>query len=931
MLQSAESHSATASAPSPPRLLRTKLLVPQTHPDVVGRPRLLSRLDRCPQYPLTLISAAAGFGKTTLLSAWVMNCGSAAVWVSLDARDNDPTRFWSYAIAALQTRWPEIGQTAQAMLHAPQPPPIEGVLTALLNDIAGQAEPCILVLDDYHAVTDAAIHQGVAYLVDHLPPQVHLILASRADPPLPLARLRARRQLLEVRGADLRFTQEEAEAFFNQVMGLTLAADDVATVDALVEGWAAGLQLAALSLQEMPDIAAFVHAFSGSHRYIFDYLAHEVFQRQSEAVQSFMLRTAPLHRLSGDLCDALTGRHDSQHQLEALERANLFLVPLDPERRWYRYHHLFSDFLGALMRETLSPDACTELHRRASRWYAAHEEPHDAIHHALAADDVSEAVNLVKAAARAQFERSELRTVLGWLQALPADVVVQDAHLGIIGGWATLAMGRGEETASYVAAAEAALHAESSGAKASLPRHVQGGLAEIAIIRASLAFNRMDLADVMAQCRRAQAYLRPGVDGIFNERLGLLGIVAFDAALASEYSGDTAAAVRAFEAANDLFRQDVNSHVLPMSLSHLAQLQVLQGQLRAAAVTYERARAAADSGAVRSPLGGLAFTGWGTLLYEWDDLASAGAFLRQGLELGERWSEWEIILAGYGGLIRIALACGETDRARELLDTVDAEAERMHVAWVGSTIEGFRALVAHDQDAHTIVEAWAKTLIHMDAGPISYAEEPQALLLARLLVGLGRLDRALALLARLLPQLRAQGRMGRVIEARVIEAAGLDAQGERLAALDALTEALTLAEPEGYLRTFIDAGERVFALLEEITIAPAYTARLLTAARQARAADETPDGAEPSDPPAHSAERVPAQALSPGALLDPLSDRELEVLALVAEGLTNQAIANRLFISINTVKTHARHIYEKLDVHNRAQAARKAMALNLLD
>ncbi|MBN1247112.1 MAG: hypothetical protein JXC32_05600 [Anaerolineae bacterium] len=922
MPQPAEPHSANPSGTPLPRLLRTKLLVPQVHPEVVPRPRLLSRLDGGLRCPLTLVSAAAGFGKTTLLSAWIASRGMDAAWVSLDERDDDPRRFWAYVIAALQTQWPEVGATAAVMLQTPQFPPIEGVLTELLNDVASQEGQHVLVLDDYHVIDAEAIHHGIGYLVDHLPPQLRLVLSSRTDPPLPLALLRARRQVLELRSADLRFTSDEASAFLNEVMRLSLDANDLAALDTLIEGWAAGLQLAALSLQDVADVGAFVGSFSGSHRYVFDYLAHEIFYRQPETLRAFLLRTALLPRLSSDLCEAVTGHENGQALLEALERANLFVLPLDRERHWYRYHRLFADFLRAQMRDQLPSDEIADLHRRASHWFGMREEYDDAISHALAAEDVPATMALVRRAAKEQFKHSELQTFLGWLGALPREAVARDAYLSMAGAWAALALGQNEPAESYIRSVELALGSPDTATGKQLLDRVAGVRAEVSVIRASLAFNRMDLSAVKRLCHEAQTYMAEGQDGVFNDRVSLLGIAAFDQALAREFSGETDAAVRAFEQANVLLREDENSHVLPMSISHLAQLQVQRGQLRAAAATYEAACDSVDVGPARSPLGGLAFTGMGSLLYEWNHLDAAETYLRQGLELGQRWSEWEILLAGYTGLVRIALARGQVACASEVLEKCASEAERMAVAWTQPVVQGLQAVLALRRGEVGVAEQWAAQTRHLDAGPIPYPLEAQALLLAQICVALGQVDRGLDLVSRLLPTVRQGGRYGRVIEARVIEACARAAQGDRPTALTALAEALQLAEPEGYVRTFVDAGDQLIALLHEVDVLPGYTARLLAAASESKPERMGDTTKAPQMVSGASDAPIPPEALS---------DRELEVLALMAEGMTNQAIADSLFISINTVKTHARHVYEKLGVHNRAQAAHKAAELHLLD
>jgi LuxR family transcriptional regulator, maltose regulon positive regulatory protein len=403
-------------------ILATKLYLPRLRPNVVSRPRLLERLNDGLHRKLTLVSAPAGFGKTTLISEWVKRIERPTAWLSLDEGENDPARFLAYLVAALQTIAANIGEGVLDVLQSSQPPPPEAILTALLNDLTTIRDHFVLVLDDYHVIDAKPIDQALTFLLDHLPPQMHLVITTREDPQLPLARLRGRGQLTELRAADLRFTRFEAAAFLNQVMGLSLSAEDIAALEDRTEGWIVGLQLAALSMQGHQDIAGFIRAFAGDHRYIVDYLVEEVLQRQPEPVRSFLLQTSILDRLSGPLCDAVTGQEEGNVRLEALERGNFFVVPLDDKRHWYRYHHLFAEVLAAHLMEE-QPDQVSTLHRRASAWYERHGSPSDAIRHALAAEDFGRAADLVELAVPAMRQNRQEATVLGWLKALPGELV----------------------------------------------------------------------------------------------------------------------------------------------------------------------------------------------------------------------------------------------------------------------------------------------------------------------------------------------------------------------------------------------------------------------------------------------------------------------------------------------------------------------------
>ena len=899
------------------RLLRTKLFVPQVHAELVARPRLLTRLDAGHRCKLTLISAPAGFGKTTLLSTWIAERDEPVAWVSLDDRDNDPPRFWAYVIAGLQSVWPDVGETASAMLHAPQAPPIQGILTELLNDVAEQKEAVALVLDDYHAITDDDIHAALTFLLENAPPQLHLIIASRTDPPLSLPLLRARRQLVELRAADLRFTIEEAEAFFDQMEGLSLDDEDVTALESLTEGWAAGLQLAALSVLEVDDVSAFIQTFSGSHRYIFDYLAHEVLNRQPSAVHAFLLQTAILDRFNASLCEAVTGDVESQKVLERLEAANLFIVPLDQRRHWYRYHHLFSDFLQAQLEQEVEPQERVDLHQRASVWCEAQGYPSAAIQHALAAEDDERAAALIRQVTGEMFQRSELRTLLQWIEALPEPLLAEDAFLNMAMAWALLATGQSEAVAPHIQAVERLLEisVDEVDASCELPADIRGALAEIACIRASLAFNRFDLARAQALAQKALACLAdPQAHGLYNQNLSLRGVAAFSSASAHEYAGETSAAVAVFEDAVDVIREDQNMHLLPVSISHQGQLYVVQGQLHDAAQTYETALASMDGDMPPSPLSGVAYTGLAQVLYEWNDLQQAVAHLERGVELGKQWVSWDVLLPGYAMLSDIAVARGDPEQALAYLDTLTEYVQQWEdIQWALPAIASHRALVAVRRGDVDAAAEWAASSELNESGPIPYVQEGDALVLVRVWLAQGRADAAVALLTRLLASNEAAERWGRVIKVLVLQALAFAELGNREAAVTALTRAVERAEPEGYVRTFIDEGAPLHALLAHVDVLPAYVTTL-----QAAFAEPEPEPAEDATVPVSQ------------PLIEPLTDRELDVLRLIAQGLTNQEIADALFISVNTVKTHAKHIYEKLNVRNRAQATTRAAEMGLL-
>jgi LuxR family transcriptional regulator, maltose regulon positive regulatory protein len=921
----ADSVSVSQPLASRARLLRTKLFVPQAHPDLVPRDRLLRRLDDACRARVTLVSAPAGFGKSTLLSTWIAQRGLPVGWVSLDARDNDPIRFWSYVVAALEGTWEGPWGIAWTMLQSPQPPPIEGVLIELLNALAGVEGAVLLCLDDIHEIVDAAIHESLSFLVEHLPPHISLVLSGRSDPPLPLAQLRARRQLVEFRASDLRFTADEAEDFLSRVMGLTLRAEEVATLASRTEGWVAGLQLAALSIQDVVDTGPFLANFSGEHRFIFDYLAQEIIARQPVERRSLMIATSLLSRMTGGLCTALTGHHDGQAVLEALERDNLFVSPLDRERRWYRYHGLFHDFLRAQVVDFFSPEAIAALHRRAAVWYADHGDVPEAVEHALEAQDFAWARDLIDGTLPEMLKRGELRLLLGWLDRLPPSLVRDDRHLSMAAAWAHLAMGRQEAVEPHLRNVERVIGAEAGNkvtASEKLSLAQRGALAEICCIRATLSFNRADLAGVIAISERALAYLGEDVTrGVLSNRPEIQSIAAFNSAVAQEFSGHTEAALTGFATAIALLRETANHHLLPLAISHFAQLHVLQGHLREAATIYQEALHEVERHGTPSPLSGMAYVGLGTLLYQWNELDRAAEYLQQGIDMGRPWSHWESLVGGYIGLGRIDLARGDAAQAMRRLDELAETTQLLKMEWAWPSIHAHRALLSAWNGKVEAARDWVRTCELPQEGEIPSAIESHALTLARVLLAQGALWEARATLDRLLAGAERAGRLNRVIEASVIQAAVYKAGGDEVAALGALERALGLAESEGYVRVFLDEGAPMQLLLKQLAPRVGYAERLL---REHDGTSPRPIASGLSDALRLGRDR-PAYGL-----LDDLTERELEVLALMAEGLTNQAIADRLYVSINTVKTHAKHIYEKLGVRNRAQATLRAVDLGLL-
>ncbi len=905
-------------------LLTTKMRIPQPRPDCVSRPRLIQRLNQGLTTPLTLVSAPAGFGKTTLVSEWARQSVEEeppfrVVWLSLDEADNDPVRFWTYCFAALNTLCPGIGEGPFARLRSPQPPAIESVLTLLLNEVAAlppedRKSPLVVVLDDYHLIRVHAIHAGLAFLLEHMPPHLRLVIATRADPPLPLARLRARGELTELRAADLRFTRDEAATFLNRTMRLNLSEEDVAVLATRTEGWIAGLQLAALSVQGRDDAPAFIRAFSGSHRYVLDYLAEEVFERQPEDVQAFLLRTCLLKRLTGPLCDAMLddgkpGR--GQAMLERLEAANLFLVPLDDERRWYRYHSLFAEFLQARLRRT-RPALIPELHRRAAAWHARQGLLAEAIGHALAAEDFEGAAELIERVAETTVFHREVATLLGWLDALPEALVRARPTLCLYHAWARV-------FAAQFDAAEARLQDLERFGREDPSVH-----AHVTTMHAVIACHRGQVARAVECSRQALKALPP-------EAVPLRAMVAINLILNlfadSNISRELLQVQQVLQEAARTSRAAGDVYTAVVTRNFLATLKVAQGQLPQAADFYRQTLRLADDAGPRGepPLSlGATHIGLAKILYEWNDLDGAMRHLTAGIELNEAgasrsiFNEASMVLAeGYATLARVSQAQGDAAGARRAMQAAEEHAQISGGAWLTGKVAACRARLALLLGDLEEATRWAETCGPSAHDPVTYRRHEEYTTLARVLTALGRPEEALALLDRLLQAVKTAGLTGWAAEGLMLQALAWDARGSEARAMSALEKALTLAAPAGYVRLFVDEGTAVERLLRRVVstrrrlVAPDYVEKLLRAFQSEKA------------------------GLLPGAshsttLVEPLTKRELEVLHLLAAGLTNREIARELVITVGTVKRHLHTIYGKLGVRNRTQAAARTRELGLL-
>ena len=901
-------------------LLETKLYVPRSRGGRVPRPRLSERLDRGTASKLTLVSAPAGFGKTTLLTEWLA-AGPArptgerlVAWLSLDRADNDPASFWTYVIAALRTVAAGVGESALAFLQAPQPPPIETVLTALLNDLGATASEIVLVLDDYHVIDAGDVQEGMAFLLDHLPPWLHVVIASRADPALPLARWRARGELVETRAAELRFTPDEAAVYLNETMGLQLTASDVAALEGRTEGWIAALQLAALSMQGRDDAADFIAGFAGDDRYVVDYLVEEVLQRQADRVQDFLLQTSILDRLSGPLCDAVTGQGGGRAMLEALDRGNLFLVPLDDRRRWYRYHHLFADVLQARLLDE-RPGQVPDLHRRASVWYEQNGEQSAAIGHALAGADFGRAADLVELAIPAMRRTRQEATARGWLGVIPDEVIRVRPVLSMHFAWALVSVGEFEEAEVRLRDAERWLDTTTDIRAGSPTRPAEMVVvndeeyrrlpAGIELYRAALAMARGDAPGTIRHARRA-------IDHSPEEDHLVRASAAGMSGLAFWTTGDLAAGYSAYaDCIAGLRRAGHIADIFGCAVA-LADIRLTQGRLGEAMRTYEQTlQGVPEQGG--PVLRGTAdmYVGMSEVYRERDDLPTAIRQLLTSQELGEHNGlpqnryRWRVAMA------RIRQAEGDLAGALDLLN----EAERLYVGDMFPNVRpvpAWKARVWIAQGSLGEALGWAREQGLSVDDDLSYLREFEHITLARMLLA-QRVEpdvhQAARLLERLLLAAEEGERTGRVIEILVLQALAHQRLGDIPAALACLERAVTLAEPEGYVRVFLDEGPPVASLLKALAkqgIARNYVRRLLAAV-----------GETGHDSPVKQ------------ALIEPLSERELDVLRLLGSELDGPAIARELMVSLNTIRTHTKNIYAKLGVTSRRAAVRRAAELGL--
>jgi LuxR family maltose regulon positive regulatory protein len=879
----------------------------------------MERINRGQEKALILISAPAGYGKTTLASTWLREAELSAAWLSLDEGDNDPTRFLQNLIAALQKIHPAIQPDMLSMLLGSQPASYEALLCIIMNEITEQEGPFILVLDDFHLIHAQPILDMLAFLLEHIPPQMHLAILSRTDPPLPLFRLRARDQVIEIRAEHLRFNNEEAATFLNEVMGLRLPADDISAMEMRTEGWIAGLQLAGLSLQGCQDPHSFVSAFTGSHHYIMDYLTEEALKLQPERVRTFLLKTSILDNMCGALCDAVTENResrvensdsslgpDSQPLLEYLERSNLFIVPLDERQHWYRYHHLFAEML-ALRLEHLYPGELIELHRRASRWYEINDMIPEATRHALTAGDLARAAQLVEQHGCSLIMSGESFTLLKWVEAVESYTQTHP-WLAILKAWAHALSGQLDQV-------EPALQRA-----AGLFSALEGSI-EVKIMVGSMAAVRAHVANLNGDSQTAASYALGALEYLPDSNdfsCSLRSVATSILGDASWVCGNLEEARQAYLEAVQISQAAGNLYMSIISKTNLAEVLMEQGELhQAARILAETLENTSRPDGQKLPLADRIYASLGKISYEWNELDEANRYIHQSIELCRQWGNDNLLSRGYIMMARLEQAKGNPDNARQALQTADT------LVWAG------RLAPRQSSGVHS---AWARWWITQgyperaeyysrlagrtaDSLPkdfdIPHLQEPEFLLLLRLWLAQGKHEVVLALSGRLLPKAEAKGRMGRVIEILVLQALAWQGKRDVRQALAVLERALSLARPEGYVRVFLDEGGPM--------------AKLLYQARMRRAGGGYED------------ELLGRSGLAPASvevliqqLIEPLTARELEVLKLIEKGHSNQEIAGALFISIPTVKRHISTIYAKLGAKSRTQAVAMGKDLGLL-
>ena len=889
-------------------LLTTKLYTPPPRRNLVARPRLIKRLDDGRHRKLTLVSAPAGYGKTTLISDWVAHSKDQVAWLSLEEEDKNFVRFISYLVAALQQIEDGIGSDVQTITQSSQSPQVDHLITMLLNEIDACGLEFTLVLDDYHLIPNQEIFDAIDFILTHLPPGMHLVLIGRVDPPLSLSRLRVGGQITEIRQNDLRFTNTEVSAFINDLMGLNLSGEDINALEVRTEGWIASLQLAALSLQGRDDKQAFVTAFSGSHHYVIDYLVDEVMSRQSQEVQKLLSQTSVLSRFCAPLSDDVLGISDSKRIIHDIDEANLFLIHLDDERKWYRYHHLFAEFLNQHLQER-EPQNVFELHRRASLWFEQNGFLAEAINHALQGEDFTRAAMLVESVGPDMMMRSEFDQLTSWLDAMPNELVENWPWLCIIRAWMYDRWAQFDVGEQYLQYAEAALNSDSSPVSEEDENIIRG---QISAIRALYSLKKGQIPESIEFSNQALDYLP---DNYFNR-----GVAYFSLGWAKNEQGDFSGALQAYDEGRRASLVAGNQILAQVIILDIGKIQYLQGNLHQAAETFREAIGFKyEKSEIKIPYASSASISLANILREWNELDAARSHLEEGIEIGLASRIVDAVAAGYASMAMVALAQSDLEAAiqsckkseRMVKDIPDLETDTLT-----KTLDSqVRLLISQDKLSEAARNIKERGL-RVDT-KIKYIADFEHIILARLLVHSGRANSSLQdlsdahkLLEEILQMASLVGYLSLRIEALALQALAFDGQGKHDQASTSLEEALTLAEPEGFTRTFVDEGEHMKVMLRQAftrNISKAYVSKLLGAFEPQKV----------------------IQGPTSQQLIEPLTDRELEVLRLLSTELSGPEIAQELSVSLNTMRTHTKSIYSKLNVNNRLAAVRVARELSI--
>lgn len=902
-----------------PAILQTKLFIPRRRPDLVQRPRLVERLNAEAGQRFTLISAPAGFGKTTLLAEWIATSERCVTWLSLDQSDNDPTLFWGGFLAALQRLEADLGKDAQRLLESPQAPPLETILAQVINDINACPLSFVHVFDDYHFITNTAIDEAVTFLLEHLPPNLHVIIASRADPALPVALWRGRAHLTEIRASDLRFSVDEVGGFLRSRLKRDLPASVIAALEGRTEGWAAGLQLAALSMQGREDIGGFIEAFSGSHRHVLNYLVGEVLEQQPKGTLDFLQQTSILDRMCAPLCEAVTGRPGGQAMLETLDRANMFVIPLDDEGRWYRYHHLFAEVLQKRLHQA-EPERELEYFRRASEWFEQNGLGAEAIEYALRGHDWPRAVRLIEAGMQAAQLRGEVATLLRWLGALPDDALQARPTLCLAHALMLTFVDEFQAAEERLLVAERGLQQNplpDAGAQAALR-------GQVALVRETAALVMEYSGEAILAAGHEALRLLPESDlarrGYAHNLMGCAHYLQL---------GDVRAAEQSFQDALRLCQAAGDDFSVMQIYVHLSQMRAMAGRLSAAeAAARTLCQMQNKPGWEHIPAAAMGQTMLGRVLYERNDLAGAQEALAPsvGQLVGFSFKRPQIFALVL--LARVLQALGEAGEARERMDRAWHVIHKAHLKQIMIPAAALRARMLLQMGDLETAAQWAAAVAVPAAGSLNPALEYDYLTVARVWLAQGRTTEARQLLARLLPPAEAAGRMARAIEILALLAVEAWARHDQAAAMALVERALALGEPEGFVRSFLDEGqpmrEVIGAWRLEIGRRDDPTEphrRLLTYADRLLAAF-------PAGP---TQARISPAPPGDTHLKEPLRDREMEVLRLIAQGYSNHEIASKLVVGLSTVKTHVNNLFRKLDVTSRTQAIARARELGLLD